>query len=274
MAMKSRFTQLNNMRIEPSKLIVTDSEPFIHLFISISFRTHAHFVAFQNAAAICKKHNVLFVADEVQTGCGRTGKLLACDYDNVKPDILILGKALSGGTMPVSAVMASDEVCDVQYSTFHVLTFVQIMLTILPGQHGSTFGGSPLGARVAMTALEVLRDEGMIENSFKIGEKFRGLLNQIKSPLIKEIRGRGLMNAIVIKPTADGKVIDNRVQSVPSLTSCAQTAYDVCLALKDNGILCKPSHSHIIRLNPPLVINDEQIEECAEIFDRTITNFQ
>ena len=210
----------------------------------------------QNAAALCKKHNVLFVADEVQTGCGRTGQLLACDYDNVKPDILILGKALSGGTLPVSAVMASDE----------------IMLTILPGQHGSTFGGNPLGARVAMTALSVLRDEGMIENSFKMGEKFRALLGQIRSPLVKEVRGRGLMNAIVIKPTEDGKV---RVCPAPELALIAsQTAYDVCLALKDNGILCKPSHTHIIRLNPPLVIDEAQIDECAQIFAHTIATFK
>lgn len=141
-------------------------------------------------AAICRKHNVLFVADEVQTGCGRTGKLIACDHDNVKPDILILGKALSGGTLPVSCVLSSDE----------------IMLTIRPGQHGSTFGGNPLGARVAMTALQVLKDEGMIENSEKMGAVFRGLLQSIQSPLIKEVRGRGLMNAIVIKPTPTGQV--------------------------------------------------------------------
>jgi len=191
-------------------------------------------------AAICRKHNVLFVADEVQTGCGRTGKLLACDYDNIKPDILILGKALSGGAVPVSCVLSSDE----------------IMLTIRPGQHGSTFGGNPLASRVAMTALSVLHEEGMIENSFKMGDVLRKRLQAIKSPLVKEVRGRGLMNAVVIKPTPSG-----------------QTAWDVCLALKENGILAKPSHGHIIRLNPPLVITEEQVQECGEIFEKTIQSF-
>jgi ornithine--oxo-acid transaminase len=189
---------------------------------------------------LCQKHNVLFVADEVQTGCGRTGKLLACDYDNVKPDILILAKALSGGTLPVSCVLASDE----------------IMLTIRPGQHGSTFGGNPLAARVAMTALSVLRDEGMVENSFKMGELLRSRLSAIKSPMIKEVRGRGLMNAIVIKPTSSG-----------------QTAWDVSLALKDNGLLCKPSHTHILRLNPPLVLDEDQVHESADIIERTLQQF-
>lgn len=195
----------------------------------------------RDAAAICKKHNVLFVADEVQTGCGRTGKMLAVDHDGVKPDILIMGKALSGGTLPVSCVLARDE----------------IMLTIRPGQHGSTFGGNPLGARVAMTALNVLREEGMVENSEKMGFLLREKLKAINSPHIKEVRGRGLMNAVVIQPTPTGK-----------------TAYDVSLALKDNGLLCKPSHTHILRLNPPLVINEEQVEECVQIFEKTLEDFE
>jgi ornithine--oxo-acid transaminase len=192
------------------------------------------------ATEICHKHNVLFVADEVQTGVGRTGKLIACDYDNVKPDILVLAKALSGGTIPVSCVLASDE----------------IMLTIRPGQHGSTFGGSPLAARVAITALQVLRDEHMVENSFNMGEILRAKLKTIKSPLIKEVRGRGLMNAIVINPTPTG-----------------QTAWDVCMRLKDNGLLAKPSHGHIVRLSPPLVLTEDQVLESADIIERTITSF-
>jgi len=192
------------------------------------------------AAEICRKHNVLFVADEVQTGVGRTGKLVACDHDNVKPDILVIGKALSGGTLPVSAVFSNDE----------------IMLTIRPGQHGSTFGGNPLGARVAITALQVLKDEKMVENSARMGELMRTKLHEIDSPLIKEIRGRGLMNAMSINPTPSG-----------------QTAWDVCVRLKDNGVLAKPSHGHIIRLTPPLVINEEQVLECTDIIERTLKSF-
>lgn len=192
-------------------------------------------------AEICNKHNVLFVADEVQTGCGRTGKLLACDYDNVKPDILILAKAVSGGVLPVSAVLARDD----------------IMLTIRPGQHGSTYGGNALAARVSMAALTVLREEGMIENSFAMGELFRTKLRALNSPLIKEVRGRGLMNAIVMKPTDAG-----------------ETASDVVYRLKDNGLLSKSAHGVVIRLSPPLVINKAQVEQAVDIIGQTLKSFE
>lgn len=193
------------------------------------------------AAEICRRHNVLFVADEVQTGLGRTGRLLACDYDGVKPDILILGKALSGGTIPVSCVLSSDEV----------------MLTIKPGQHGSTFGGNPLAARVTTTALEVLRDEGMIENSFHMGHLFRTKLAEMNSPLVRTIRGRGLMNAIVLRPGSRG-----------------ESAWEVCLRLKENGLLCKPTHGQTIRLSPPLIISEEQVLEGVDIIQRTLQSFE
>ena len=196
----------------------------------------------RKVAEICRKHNVLYVADEVQTGCGRTGKLIACGHDNIQPDILILGKALSGGTLPVSAVLARDE----------------IMLTIRPGQHGSTFGGNPLGARVAMTALSVLRDERLVENSAKMGELFRSKLREIKSPFISQVRGRGLMNAIVVKPKPTGEAM----------------ATDICMRMIENGVLAKPTHGHIIRLSPPLVINEDQILECVDIIDRSFKSFE
>jgi ornithine--oxo-acid transaminase len=169
---------------------------------------------------LCKKHNVLFIADEVQTGIGRTGKLLACDHEGVRPDILILGKALSGGIMPVSAVLADNE----------------IMLTILPGEHGSTFGGNPLAAKVAIAALNVIKDEKLAENADRLGNIFRDEVRKIKSDMIELVRGKGLLNAIVIKPK-NGK-----------------QAWDVCLAMKDNGLIAKPTHDHIIRFAPPLVI--------------------
>ncbi len=191
----------------------------------------------KKAYDLCKGKNVLFIADEIQTGLGRTGKLLACDYENVKPDILILGKALGGGVIPVSAVLCNDE----------------IMMTIKPGQHGSTFGGNPLACKVAMAALEVIKDENLSENSFKMGEIFRARLQNIKSPIIETIRGKGLFNAVVIKPFRDNK-----------------TALDVCLALKDNGLLAKQTHDHIIRFAPPLIINEAEINEAADIIERTI----
>lgn len=191
----------------------------------------------KSAFDLCKSKNVLFIADEVQTGLGRTGKLLACDYENVKPDILILGKALGGGVLPVSAVLCRDE----------------IMLTIRPGQHGSTFGGNPLACKVAMASLEIIKDEKLSENSFAMGEIFRARLNQIKSPIIQTIRGKGLFNAVVIKPYGDNK-----------------TAWDVCLALKDNGLLAKQTHDHIVRFAPPLTINEAEINEAADIIERTI----
>ncbi len=180
---------------------------------------------------LCKQHNVLFIADEIQSGIARTGKLLACDYENVRPDVLILGKALSGGVLPVSAVLADKE----------------IMLTIKPGQHGSTFGGFPLACAVAKAALEVVKEEQLAERAYRLGEIFRAELRAIDHPMLKLVRGRGLLNAIVVEPK------DN------------YEAWDVCLKLKERGILCKPTHRHIIRLAPPLVITEEQLHECVGI---------
>ena len=188
---------------------------------------------------LCKKYNVLFIADEVQTGIARTGKMLACDHENVKPDILILGKALSGGVFPVSAVLADDEV----------------MMCIGPGEHGSTFGGNPLACKVAHAALEVVQDEKLSENAQRLGEIFRRELNSIKSDMITLVRGKGLLNAVVIKPK-NGK-----------------EAWDVCLKLRDNGLLAKPTHGDIIRFAPPLVITEEQLMECVEIIKQTIRSF-
>jgi len=189
-------------------------------------------------SALCKSKKVLLIADEVQTGLARTGKMLACDHENVKPDILVLGKALSGGVFPVSAVLANDE----------------IMLTIKPGEHGSTYGGNPLACKVAMTAVQVLLDENLADNAHHLGEMLRTELRNIKSDRIKLVRGKGLFNAIIIEEK-DG--ID---------------AMDVCLQLKDNGLLAKPTHGDIIRLAPPLVINEDQLLECASIIRRTIEN--
>jgi ornithine--oxo-acid transaminase len=191
--------------------------------------------------ALCDKYNVLFIADEVQTGLCRTGKMLACDHENVKPDILILGKALSGGVMPVSAVLANDE----------------IMLTIQPGEHGSTFGGNPLACRVAMAALEVLIDENLAENAEVLGEIFREEMRNINSPLIEIVRGKGLLNALVIKPFGDGK-----------------TAKDICYMLKENGLLAKQTHEHIIRFAPPLVITKAQLLDSCKIIRETIESIK
>ena len=193
--------------------------------------------------SICKKYNVLMIADEVQTGLCRTGKMLACDYENVKADILILGKALSGGVMPVSAVLCNDE----------------IMLTIKPGEHGSTFGGSPLACAVALAALNVLKDEKLDENSYRLGMIFRERMNKLKSKSshISEVRGKGLFNAIVIKPNQDGK-----------------TAWDVCLALKENGLLAKQTHGDIIRFAPPLVINETQLNTALDIIEHTLLSLE
>jgi ornithine--oxo-acid transaminase len=185
----------------------------------------------------CTEENVLFIADEVQTGIARTGKMLACDHENVRPDILVLGKALSGGVLPVSAVLADDE----------------IMLTIKPGQHGSTYGGNPLSCAVAMEALKVVEDEGLVENADRLGEIFRERMKAISSSLVTAVRGKGLLNAIDVQPFGDGK-----------------TAYDVCLLLRDNGLLAKQTHTHTIRFAPPLVITEEQIHECADIIESTI----
>ena len=191
------------------------------------------------AAALCRENNVLFIADEIQTGLARTGKMLACDYENVKPDILILGKALSGGMLPVSAVLANDNV----------------MLTIQPGEHGSTYGGNPLACVVATTALQVILDEKLSENATKLGEILRSELNKFKHEMLTLVRGKGLMNAIVIKP------------------SKGKDAWDVCLKLAANGILAKPTHGDIIRFTPPLVMTEEQLYECIAIIKKTLNEF-
>ncbi len=191
------------------------------------------------AYELCKEKNVLFIADEVQTGLARTGKLLACDHEEVRPDILILGKALSGGVYPVSAVLADDD----------------IMLCIKPGEHGSTYGGNPVAAKVAIAALEVIKEEDLCDRAEELGKLFRAELSKIDSPMIELVRGKGLLNAIVIKPT-NGK-----------------TAWDVCVALKENGLLAKPTHEHIIRFAPPLVITKEQVMESVEIIKTTINSF-
>ncbi|MCF8390362.1 MAG: ornithine--oxo-acid transaminase [Bacteroidales bacterium] len=193
----------------------------------------------KKAYDLCKKKNVLFIADEVQTGIARTGKMLACDHENVRPDILILGKALSGGVYPVSAVLADDD----------------IMLTIKPGEHGSTFGGNPVAAKVAIAALKVVKEEKLADNAARLGEIFRKEMKKINSPMVELVRGKGLLNAIIIRPK-DGK-----------------TAWDVCVALKENGLLAKPTHEHIIRFAPPLVITEDQIMEAANIIKKTILAF-
>ncbi|MFN8208478.1 MAG: ornithine--oxo-acid transaminase [Bacteroidales bacterium] len=193
----------------------------------------------KKAYDMCKAKNVLFIADEVQTGIARTGKLLACDHEGVRPDILILGKALSGGVFPISAALADDE----------------IMLCIKPGEHGSTFGGNPLSAKVGIAALSVIRDEKLAENAEKLGKIFRDEIRKIKNDMIELVRGKGLLNAIVIRPK-NGK-----------------EAWDVCLALRDNGLLAKPTHQHIIRFAPPLVINEAQIHEAVGIIAKTMAQF-
>jgi ornithine--oxo-acid transaminase len=186
--------------------------------------------------ALCTEYNVLMIADEIQTGLARTGTMLACDDENVRPDILILGKALSGGTIPVSAVLADDE----------------IMMTIKPGEHGSTYGGNPLACAVAVAALQVLKEENMVQNAFAMGKLLRDELQKLNSPLIKLIRGRGLLNAIVINhPNPDA-------------------AWELCLLMKENGLLAKPTHGDKIRFAPPLVINKQQVLECVGIIDKSL----
>lgn len=192
---------------------------------------------------LCKKNNVLFIADEVQTGVARTGKLLACDHENVKPDVLILGKAVSGGVYPVSAVLADDA----------------IMHVIKPGEHGSTFGGNPLAAKVAIAALEVVKEERLSENAQELGELFRSEMNRIieNTSLVNAVRGKGLLNAILINDTED-----------------SSTAWDICVALKENGLLAKPTHGNIIRFAPPLVMTKDQLMECVSIIEKTLMNFE
>ena len=194
----------------------------------------------KKAYDLCKSKNVLFIADEVQTGIGRTGKMLACDHENVRPDILILGKAISGGVYPVSAVLADDE----------------IMLCIHPGEHGSTFGGNPVAAKVAIAALSVIKDEKLEENATRLGKIFRDEMQAIDSDMIETVRGKGLLNAIVIRPKG------------------GKTAWDVCVAMKDKGLLAKPTHEHIIRFAPPLVINEEELRNAIEIIKNTMKQFE
>ncbi len=191
----------------------------------------------KKASELCKKYNVLFVADEVQTGLARTGKMLACDHEGVRPDILVLGKALSGGIYPVSCVLADND----------------IMLTIQPGEHGSTYGGNPIAARVAIAALEVIREEKLADNALQLGEIFRREMTKIPSKMIEAVRGKGLLNAVSIKPTNGMK------------------AWDVCLALKNNGLIAKPTHEHTIRFTPPLIINEQQLMEAIGIIKKTFS---
>ena len=191
---------------------------------------------------LCDKYNVLFIADEVQTGIGRTGKMLATDYEDARPDILILGKALSGGVLPVSAVLADDE----------------IMMCIRPGEHGSTFGGNPLACVVAKSALEVVKEENLVENAFLRGHQFRDRLKNLgeESELVKKVRGKGLLNAIVIDDDED-----------------SSTAWDICMKMKDNGLIAKPTHGNIIRFAPPLVISETEVDESCEIIEQSIKEF-
>ena len=195
------------------------------------------------AEKLCRQHNVLLMMDEIQTGIARTGKMLASDHENVRPDLLILGKALSGGVLPVSVVLADDE----------------IMLVIKPGEHGSTFGGNPLAAAVCMEALQVVKDEKLSENSQKLGVVFRERMQAImkKTSLISLVRGKGLLNAIVINDSPDSK-----------------TAWNLCVEFAKNGLLAKPTHGNIIRLAPPLVITDEQVHECCDIIEKCILEFK
>lgn len=194
----------------------------------------------KKAYQLCQENDVLFIADEIQTGLGRTGKMLCCDYEGVHPDVLILGKALSAGVFPISAVLARDE----------------IMLCIKPGEHGSTFGGSPLSARVAKAAIEVVIEEKLAENAFVMGQLFRESLEKIDSPLIDTVRGKGLLNAIVTVPQ-DGI-----------------TAWDICIALRDRGLLAKPTHEHIIRFAPPLIINEAQLQEAIDIITEVFASYK
>lgn len=190
------------------------------------------------AAGLCRKYNVLFIADEIQTGLARTGKMLACDHEGVRPDILVLGKALSGGLLPVSCVLADDEV----------------MLTIRPGEHGSTYGGNPLAVAVSITALDIIRDENLAQNAEDMGQIFRREMKAIPSELIETVRGKGLLNAIAIKPDAP------------------ISAWEICVKMKENGIIAKPTHEHIIRFTPPLVIREEELREAIGLIRETFSN--
>jgi len=194
----------------------------------------------KKAYDLCRKNNVLFIADEVQTGIARTGRLLACDHEGIHPDVLILGKALSGGVLPVSAVLADDD----------------IMLTIKPGEHGSTFGGNPVAAKVAIAALEVVKEEKLAENAERLGEIFRNEFRNIKSEMIKLVRGKGLLNAVVIAPKG------------------GKEAWDVCLTMKEYGLIAKPTHGDIIRFAPPLTITEEQLRDAIERIKKAFREFE
>ena len=191
---------------------------------------------------LCTQYNVLFIADEVQTGIARTGRLLATDYEDARPDLLVLGKALSGGVFPVSAVLADNEV----------------MMCLKPGEHGSTFGGNPLACAVAQAALEVVINDELASNAYKLGMRFREAMQDLveSTELVTAVRGKGLLNAIVINDTPD-----------------SSTAWDLCVALKDNGLLAKPTHGNIIRFAPPLVMTAAQLEECIAIIAKTVRGF-
>ncbi len=198
----------------------------------------------RKAYELCRNNNALLIADEVQTGIGRTGKLLACDHDGFRPDILVLGKALGGGVFPVSAALARNE----------------IMLTIKPGEHGSTFGGNPLACAVAMASLEVVKDEQLAENAEYLGQIFRQRLSDNlmrRTELVTGVRGKGLLNAIIIADDEDG-----------------HTAWDICMQMAENGLLAKPTHGNIIRFAPPLVMTEDQMHECCDIIEQTILHYQ
>ncbi|GJM59926.1 ornithine--oxo-acid transaminase [Persicobacter diffluens] len=197
----------------------------------------------KKAQELCKKHNVILMMDEIQTGVARTGAMLASDHEGVHPDMLILGKAISGGTIPVSLVLCNDDIMDV----------------IHPGEHGSTYGGNPLAAVVTVEALQVIKDEKLVENSNAMGEVFRGRMQQLveKSKLATLVRGKGLMNALVINDTED-----------------SSTAWDICVSLKENGLIAKPTHGNIIRFTPPLIITEEQMNECCDIIERVVLEFE
>ena len=199
----------------------------------------------QRVRTLCTEKNVLFIADEVQTGIARTGKMMACDHENVKPDILVLGKALSGGTMPVSAVLCRDE----------------IMLCIKPGEHGSTFGGNPLACAVAMESLKVIVEEKLAENASNMGEVFRTELRNLNHPIIELVRGKGLLNAMVIKTSEETE---------HNWNTDGELAWNLCLKMRDNGLLAKPTHGNIIRFAPPLVINEAQVKEAVNIIKTSI----
>ncbi len=235
--MKVAYNDLNALKE------MFEADPYIAGFIFEPIQGEAGVVVpdegyLKGVRDLCTKHNVLMIADEVQTGLCRTGRMLACDWENVKPDVLILGKALSGGTVPVSAVLSSDE----------------IMLTIKPGEHGSTYGGNPLACAVAIESLKVLKEEKLAENAERLGNVLQTALKNIQTPLIESVRGKGLFIAVVIDEQH------------------GVTAYDVCYEFKKRGLLAKPTHGNIIRFAPPLVINDEQIQDCIRIIQDTFNS--